>query len=114
MVETKLRTIKIYITRDKKSPFTEWLYSLKDISARAKIRIRLEHIRLGNFGDCKSVGAGVFELRIDWGPGYRIYFGQEEEILVVLLHGGSKTTQPKDIKKAQEYWADYRSRENEN
>ena len=69
-------------------------------------------VRLGNLGDCRSVGNGVFELRIDFGSGFRVYFGQEGNDVVVLLCGGDKGSQEKDIHKAKEYWSDYRSREN--
>ena len=62
---------------------------------------------LGNYGDCKPAGAGIFELRLHLGPGYRIYFGQEKQTLVILLMGGDKQTQERDILKAQEYWKDY-------
>ena len=75
------------------------------------IRARLNRVRLGNFGDCKPVGEGVFEFRIDVGPGFRIYFGKEDQDIVVLLCGGSKRTQDSDIRLAQEYWHDYRSRD---
>ena len=92
----------------------EWVASLKDIQVRAKIRVRLDRIRLGNLGDTKSVDSGVYELRINWGPGYRVYFGQEGKKIIVLLIGGDKSTQRKDIFKAQSYWLDYRSREDEN
>ncbi len=72
---------------------------------------RLRRIRLGNFGDCRSVGEGVCELRIDYGSGYRIYFGQIGTTIVLLLYGGDKSTQAQDIRKAQEYWRDYERRE---
>ena len=74
--------------------------------------MRLERIKLGNLGDFRSVGEGVCELRIDYGPGYRIYFGQIGNIIVILLLGGDKSTQNRDIRKAIEYWKDYRSQEN--
>jgi putative addiction module killer protein len=70
------RTILVYKTSDGKSPFLDWLNGLKDIKARAAIRARLDRVRLGNLGDSKSVGNGVYELRIAFGPGYRVYFGQ--------------------------------------
>jgi putative addiction module killer protein len=94
------------------SEASDWLYSLRDQRAKAKIRARLDRVENGNLGDCKSLGEGVFELRIDYGPGYRIYFGQEGITIIILLCGGDKSTQEQDIGKAQEYWKDYRSRDN--
>ncbi len=105
--------LREYLTRKGKSPFADWLISLRDVKARAIIRVRLDRLRLGNWGDCKSVGAGVQELRVDFGPGYRVYFGQDGDILVLLLCGGTKKSQPKDIQKAKEYWQDYQERKNE-
>ena len=99
------------MTKEGKSPFSDWLESRGDIRARAAIRARLNRIRLGNFGDCKPVGEGVFELRVNFGPGYRVYFGQVGTEIVILLCGGDKSIQEKDIRKAQEYWVDYRSRD---
>jgi putative addiction module killer protein len=74
------------------------------------VQIRLERLRLGNFGDVRSVGKGLSELRIDVGPGYRVYFMVEGRSIVVLLCGGDKTTQQEDIRRAREYLADYRRR----
>lgn len=108
-MEAQPRAIELYVSPDGKTPFTEWLNALKDTKARAKIRVRLDRLKLGNLGDCRSVGAGVFELRVDFGPGYRVYFGQVGTQIVVLLWGGDKSTQDADIKKAQAYWADYKS-----
>ena len=71
------------------------------------IRARLNRIRLGNFGDCKSVGGGVDELRIDFGPGYRIYFGRDGATVIVVLCGGDKKTQARNISTAQRYWKEY-------
>ncbi|UCD82952.1 MAG: type II toxin-antitoxin system RelE/ParE family toxin [Desulfobacterales bacterium] len=98
---------------DGRCPFRNWLKSLKDINARARIRVRLNRIRLGNFGDCKSVGSGVSEFRIEYGPGYRVYFGRVGKKLILLLCGGSKKNQEKDIELAKEYWNDYKKRKNE-
>jgi putative addiction module killer protein len=93
--------------RGRASPFSDWLASLKDARAVGIVRARLNRIRLGNFGDCKSVGEGVEELRIDFGPGYRVYYGREGSLVVILLCGGSKGTQAQDILKAQRYWKEY-------
>ncbi len=99
-----------YLTETGRNPFRKWLEGLRDRQARAKIRVRLNRIRLGNFGDCKSVGHGVSELRIPYGPGYRVYFGRKSRTVVILLYGGHKKTQSKDIALAQEYWDDYHRR----
>ena len=96
-----------YLAENDRNPFREWLEGLRDRQARAKIRVRLNRIRLGNFGDCKSVGGGVSELRIPHGPGYRVYFGRRGNAVVILLCGGDKKTQSKDIALAQAYWDDY-------
>lgn len=72
--------IREYVTKEGISPFAEWLRKQRDIKARAKIRIRIDRLRLGNFGDSKSVGGGVQELRIVHGPGYRVYFGRDGEL----------------------------------
>jgi len=110
-MEVHPREIRIYVTTDERSPFSEWRDSLRDRRARAKIRARLDRVEEGNLGDYKSVGQGVFELRIDYGSGYRLYFGQEGSTIIILLCGGDKSTQAQDIRKAQEYWEDYRSRD---
>jgi len=96
-----------YVTEDGKNVFHDWLRSLKDVQARARIRVRLNRIRLGNFGDCKAVGGGVKELRMDIGPGYRVYFAEEAPMSVLLLCGGMKKSQTQDIARACEYRVDY-------
>ena len=102
-----------YQTRDGKIPFREWLLHLRDIEARARIRTRIGRLRLGHPGDCRSVGQGVFELRCQFGPGYRVYFGQQGNSLVVLLCGGDKGTQVSDMTLAHSYLEDYRRRSHE-
>lgn len=99
--------IENFVDEKGKSPFSKWLASLKDVQGRAIIRTRLNRIRLGNLGDCKSVGKGVLEIRVVHGPGYRIYFGKESKNKIILLLGGTKNSQKEDIKKAQSLWAEY-------
>lgn len=109
-MDVQPRELKIYLTLDGKIPFEQWLNSIKDQKTQAVIDNRLRRVRLGNLGDYKSVGGGVFELRINYGPGYRIYFGQLGKTIILLLCGGDKKTQIKDILKAKEYWQDYANR----
>jgi len=97
-----------YVTSSGKSPFNEWLSKLKDIRARAKIRQRIDRVRLGNFGDCKAIGDGVHELRIDFCPGYRVYYGKKRAVLGILLCGGTKKSQDFDIQEAKRYFIDYK------
>lgn len=103
-------TIKIYQTDTGKGPFSQWLKDIKDHLTRAKIRIRLDRMEKGNFGQCEPVGEGVFELKIDFGPGYRIYFGKLGAKCVLLLCAGDKSSQKSDIQNAKTYFKDYRSR----
>jgi putative addiction module killer protein len=103
-------SLRYYVGANGKSPFAEWLWSLADRNAVARVQIRLERLRLGNFGDVRSLGKGLSELRIDSGPGYRVYLMLEGKSVVVLLCGGDKATQKKDIRRAREYAIDYRRR----
>lgn len=82
--------------------FIKWFEKLKDKNARAKIAVRIRRVSLGNFGDVKSVGGGISEMRINYGSGYRVYFTQRGSQLIILLAGGDKTTQANDIKKAKQ------------
>lgn len=81
--------------------FRDWLAGLRDVHVRARINARIRRAELGNLGDVKSVGHGVSEMRIDHGPGYRVYFTQRDQVLIVLLCGGDKRTQASDIKRSQ-------------
>ena len=99
--------INIYQAEDGKVPFEIWLANMRDKRARAKILIRLDRVQLGNFGDSKSVGQGVSELRISEGKGYRVYYGRKEGEIVLLLCGGDKATQQTDIQLAKKYWRKY-------
>jgi len=105
--------LREYVRADGRCPFRDWLRALKDARVRAKIRVRLNRVRKGNMGDCKSVGGGVSELRMDFGPGYRAYMGRDGNRVVLLLCGGDKKTQKKDIETAKSYWKDYKRRKNE-
>ena len=100
-----------YVTTEGERPFKEWLDGLPDIRARAKIRVRLDRVRLGNLGDNEPVGDGVRELKIDYGPGYRVYFANQGKRIILLLSGGDKGSQKKDIAKAREFLVDYKRRE---
>ena len=105
-VEPRPRQLLKYRTANGRVPFDEWIKGLGDGRGRGIIRIRINRVEVGNFGDCDPVGDGVFELKIDFGPGYRVYFGEDGD-KVILLGGGDKSTQPTDIKRAQERWRDY-------
>lgn len=100
-----------YVTESGREPVTEWLQSLQDKRAQAKIRVRLKRLEAGMFGDCEPVGDGVLELREHLGAGYRVYFGRHGKAVVILLCGGSKKTQSSDIKTARQYWADWKRRQ---
>lgn len=93
--------IVVFRAKDGQVPFKEWLDDLNDKRAVARVLARLARVRQGNLGDGKSVGEGVAELRVDYGPGYRVYFGQKGQTLVVLLCGGDKRTQYRDIRLAK-------------
>ena len=99
-----------YQTAAGERPFVEWLTGLTDRQARARIEARLARVAAGNFGDVEPVGEGVQELRIDWGPGYRVYFSRVGQVIVLLLCGGDKRTQQRDIEYAKTYFEDYKTR----
>lgn len=107
------KTLKAYITKEGKEPYTEWLENLKDYVIRSRIVRRVERLKQGNYGDCKSVGGDVQELRLFFGSGYRVYFGETENDVVVLLCGGDKDSQEKDIEKAKQYWQAYQEEQDE-
>jgi len=102
--------LRYYQSSTGQCPFVEWLGRLGDQAARAKVQARLARVAAGNLGDFKSVGGGVLEMRIDWGPGYRIYFSRDREVVVLLLCAGDKRTQHKDIQRAKTYLDDYQAR----
>ena len=102
--------LEYYADQKGEEPFRDWLYGLRDRAAFARITVRLDRVELGNFGFCKSVGNGVFELKIDYGPGYRVYYAISGKTVVLLLMGGDKSTQAKDIETAKSYWASHREK----
>ncbi len=102
--------IRIYTDTEGKAPFEDWLHDLKDIQARAKIRARLARVEAGNFGDCKALRAGVQELKLDYGPGYRVYLSRQGDEIVLLLCGSDKSDQDRAIKQAIEYLEDWKKR----
>jgi len=102
--------VHVYVDSTGKTPFTDWMEKLRDRKARVKIHTRIDRLRLGNAGDYKTLGNGLFELRIHYGPGYRIYFGKAGESLILLLCAGNKATQRQDVNLAKQYWMDYRRR----
>lgn len=104
------QTVLNYVLPTGKEPVEEWLFALTDIKGRAKIRARINRLRSGNPGKSRMVGVGILELKIDFGPGYRVYFAKTDNKIVLLLCGGDKTTQSADIKKAAEFLRDYKRR----
>ena len=92
----------------KSATFEQWLTGLRDVNAVARIQARLDRVAVGNPGDVKPVGAGISEMRIDYGPGYRVYFMQRGRLVVVLLAGGDKSTQARDIRQAKRVAGEWR------
>lgn len=110
-METTPRELILYETDDGNCPLVSWLDRLRDSRARARIKKRLDRVELGNLGDVRSVGEGVLELKVDYGPGYRVYFSEIGSTVVLLLCGGDKSTQRQDILKAKQYWTDFQQRQ---
>ena len=104
--------VRQYIDRLGRNPFERWFEGLDDY-VQARITVALDRVERGNFSAAKGVGAGVFELRLDFGPGYRVYFGKDGETLVILLGGGTKKRQQADIEEAQALWHEYKKRKRE-
>jgi putative addiction module killer protein len=99
--------IRHYLTVSGRDPFEAWLDSLSNVQTEARIAARVARLAVGNFGDCKPLRDGVWELRIHWGPGYRVYYAMAGQTVVLLLYGGDKRRQSADISRAVEYWNDY-------
>lgn len=107
----KPKNVIAYVDARGKEPFTEWLLKLRDVMGLKRILARIARLQQGNFGDCEPVGEGVSELRMFFGPGYRVYFGEDRSSIVILLCGGDKATQKEDIQQAKIYWREYLSHE---
>jgi putative addiction module killer protein len=99
-----------YLTESGKDVFGDWFAGLRDLRTRARIAARIARLSAGNFGDCKSVRGGVWELRIPWGPRYRVDYARAERTCVLLLCGGDKRSQSADVERAIDYWNDYKRR----
>ena len=106
-MEAQRRTIQIYHDQEGKEPFVKWISKLSR-TYRARVFARLDRVEAGNIGDCRSVGEGVYELRLHFGAGYRVYFGEIGSTIILLLCGGQKSSQPKDIQQAKAYWEQYK------
>jgi putative addiction module killer protein len=104
----QIKTIEVYVTENGKAPFLDWLRSLQDKTTRGRIRNRIRRLVNGMSGDCEPVGEGVFELRLFFGSGYRIYFSEYGGSVILLLCGGDKKTQSRDIQKAKDYWKEFK------
>lgn len=100
--------INEYITETGEAPYSNWLNSLKDLKGRTAVISHVDRMELGNFGDCKPVGDEIVELRIHFGPGYRVYYARDGKNIYLLLCGGNKSSQKKDIKQAKKYWANHK------
>jgi len=102
--------VRVYLTEDGSAPFEDWLAGLRDVTGRARIRARLARVQAGNFGDCKPLRDGVQELRIDHGPGYRVYLSRQGNVLVLLLCGSDKADRERAIRQAVDYLNDWKNR----
>jgi len=102
--------IRHYLTVSGRDPYQDWLDKLKDIRARIKVQRRVDRVVTGNFGDHKFCRDGIWELRVDAGAGYRVYYAQAGQTIILLLCGGDKRTQDADIEKAVKFWLDYQRR----
>lgn len=106
-----MNIIRRYRAINGQEVITDWLADLRDVRARARIVARINRLKAGNFGDCKTLQNGVSELRIDYGPGYRVYFSRVGKLIILLLCGGDKRTQVTDIQRAIDYLDDFKRRE---
>ncbi len=104
-----MATLQYYVDANDRSPFAEWFDAL-DAAAVARVTVALVRLGERKLGNTKGVGAGVLEYRIDFGPGYRVYFGRDGDALIILLAGGTKKRQPRDIETAKQRWQEYKAR----
>jgi putative addiction module killer protein len=102
------KMVQVYIDEHGNEPFSEWFKELKDLKGKERIGTRIRRLGEGLYGDCEPVGEGVSELRMFFGPGYRVYFGEEADNIVILLCGGNKNSQKQDIQSAKRYWKEYK------
>jgi putative addiction module killer protein len=102
--------IEVYVTPYGTEPFKEWFDSIRDVSTNVRIEARIRRITVGSLGDHKSIGGGVYKLRLPFGRGYRIYFGKVGLSVILLLCGGDKGSQTRDIRRAKQYWNNYQER----
>ena len=100
-------TIREFLTAAGRNPYRDWIGNL-EVTVRARVQARVLRLETGNPGDCRALGGGIWEARLMFGPGYRIYFGRDGEMLLILLTGGTKKRQQRDIDAAKEFWRDYR------
>lgn len=100
--------LKIYKTKSGICPFDNWINGLRDKKAQVAVDVRLERVRMGNLGQYRSLGGMLYELKIDFGPGYRVYFGKIGTDIILLLCAGNKGTQQKDIERARKYFQDFK------
>ncbi len=109
MLPFAMLEIRYYVAADGRQPFAEWFADVEPV-ARAKVARAIARMEQGNLSNVKPVGQGVLECRLDFGPGYRVYFGRDGDVLVILLTGGTKKRQQRDIEEARAYWHDYKDR----
>ena len=109
MLLNPVLVLRYFLQSDDTCPFAEWFDAL-DAAAATKVSVALARLEQGNLSNVKGVGEGVLEYKIDWGPGYRVYFGRDGAVLVILLTGGTKRRQQRDIAAAKSFWTDYRQR----
>lgn len=102
------KTVVAYADENGTEPYAEWLASLKDEKTKERIRVRVRRLEDGLYGDCEPIGEGLSELRLFFGAGYRVYFGEEDGNIVILLCGGDKSSQKRDIKTAKAYWQEHK------